>query len=968
MGLEYGNQFVAMVPLEEDEDFQYLVHYGTPRHSGRYPWGSGENPYQRSKDFKSHYDSLRKKGWTDKQIAESMSTKDNPMSINQLRARVSVAGASVRKADVEHAMKLKEKGYSTSAIARNMGVNESTVRQYLNPEIQRRKDLSMSTYNLLADQVKQYKYVDVGSGEEARIGVSKTKMKYALEMLKISGYRVQEVYVDQPGSKGKKKTKHVVLVKEDTPTSEIYENLGKIAIPNKGVYSEDEGDTFSKVEVPVSVDPKRIYINYTKMGKNGLEGGVEKDGVIELRPGVDDISLGRASYAQVRIRVGEDKYMKGMAVYSDKIPEGYDIVYNTNKTVDKANKVFKDMNLDPKTGEIDRANPFGATIRMDDESNEPDLIRCQRHYTDSRGRRQQSALNIVNEEGNWEEWGRTLSAQMLSKQRPALAKQQLKIAYDRKLEEFNEIMKLTNPTIQRQLLEDFADGCDSSAVHLKAAAIPGSASHVILPILSLRENEVFAPGYEDGTRLALIRYPHGGIFEIADVTVNNRNREGQKVIGNDAPDAIGIHPKVAAKLSGADFDGDTVTVIPNDNGAIISSPALKGLKDYEPKILYAKGPDDIKTGKPKHGEDPSLYDGFDTQRQMGSISNLITDMTIQKAPVDEICRAVRHSMTVIDAEKHNLDWKRSYDENRIRELKERYQGVGKNGMLKGASTLISKAKKEIQIDEVKEGRWDVDPVTGKGHRQFYDPVTGERLYSETGRTYTKWRKDKDGNWVNKGEEKYKSGIPSMLMYKDAHELSTGTVIEEVYADHANRLKSLANRARLESMKLSDITYNKEAAQVFKPEVDSLRGKLRAAEANRPLERRAHALAASLFKEKLADDPRLEYDGDRKRKEQSRLLVYSRKVVGSHRERIVFSDAEWKAIQSGAVTPSFLKNLIKECDKDALKQRAMPREWKGLSPSKLSRARQMLDNGASAIEVAQALGVSKSTLYDALKDS
>ena len=24
----------------------YLVHYGTPRHSGRYPWGSGKEPYQ----------------------------------------------------------------------------------------------------------------------------------------------------------------------------------------------------------------------------------------------------------------------------------------------------------------------------------------------------------------------------------------------------------------------------------------------------------------------------------------------------------------------------------------------------------------------------------------------------------------------------------------------------------------------------------------------------------------------------------------------------------------------------------------------------------------------------------------------------------------------------------------------------------------------------------------------------------
>ena len=35
--------------VEEMKDI--LMHYGTPRHSGRYPWGSGENPYQRNGDF-----------------------------------------------------------------------------------------------------------------------------------------------------------------------------------------------------------------------------------------------------------------------------------------------------------------------------------------------------------------------------------------------------------------------------------------------------------------------------------------------------------------------------------------------------------------------------------------------------------------------------------------------------------------------------------------------------------------------------------------------------------------------------------------------------------------------------------------------------------------------------------------------------------------------------------------------------
>lgn len=42
-------------------DDEYLLHYGTPRHSGRYPWGSGDSPYQRSGDFLSRVDELKKR-------------------------------------------------------------------------------------------------------------------------------------------------------------------------------------------------------------------------------------------------------------------------------------------------------------------------------------------------------------------------------------------------------------------------------------------------------------------------------------------------------------------------------------------------------------------------------------------------------------------------------------------------------------------------------------------------------------------------------------------------------------------------------------------------------------------------------------------------------------------------------------------------------------------------------------------
>ena len=48
--------------LNEIEDV--LMHYGMPRRSGRYPWGSGENPYQHSGDFLSRVYELRKQNFT----------------------------------------------------------------------------------------------------------------------------------------------------------------------------------------------------------------------------------------------------------------------------------------------------------------------------------------------------------------------------------------------------------------------------------------------------------------------------------------------------------------------------------------------------------------------------------------------------------------------------------------------------------------------------------------------------------------------------------------------------------------------------------------------------------------------------------------------------------------------------------------------------------------------------------------
>ena len=97
-----------------------------------------------------------------------------------------------------------------------------------------------------------------------------------------------------------------------------------------------------------------------------------------------------------------------------------------------------------------------------------------------------------------------------------------------------------------------------------------------------------------------------------------------------------------------------------------------------------------------------------TQNEMGKISNLITDMTLRGATEDELAAAVRHSMVVIDAEKHHLDYKQSELDNDIKTLRRTYQ----DGPQGGASTLISRAKSPLSVDK-RRGSPIIDPETGE---------------------------------------------------------------------------------------------------------------------------------------------------------------------------------------------------------------------------------------------------------------
>lgn len=944
-----------------ETDKEVLEHYGMPRRSGRYPWGSGDEPYQHSRDFVSRVEEMRKSGFTytdpktgKKYTGDNAIAKSLGYSSTDFRTVYAIAKDARRTDDVATAKRLKGKeGMNVSEIGRKMGINESSVRSLLNSDRESRMKQARDTADFLKERVDSSRHgmIDVGNGVEKELRISKEKLDQALFMLQAEGhYEVYSGRFDQVTNKGQMTTQKV-LCKPGTEHKDIYQ-LDKIDTV-KDYISRDDGKTFEKkFHYPESMDSKRLKIRYAE------DGGVERDGLVQLRPGVPDLSLGESRYSQVRIMVDNKKYIKGMAVYGDPkdFPPGVDVIFNTNKHKDKSKlEVLKDIKSDPD-------NPFGSLIKDADQGG-------QYWYTDKSGKKKLGLINKRSDEGDWTEWKDALPSQFLSKQTKSMAEKQLGIAKANKEEEFAEIMALTNPTIKKYYLNKFAQSCDSAAVHMKAAALPGQKYHVILPMTTMSDREVYAPNYADGTKLALIRYPHGGTFEIPIVTVNNKNREGIKMIGKTSVDAIGINSKVAERLSGADFDGDTVMCIPTGNGKVkvANKPPLKELEDFDNKLEYGtvmKIGSDKKEHYYRNGNEVQIMKKTDTE--MGRISNLITDMTLLGADDHEIARAVKHSMVVIDAEKHKLDYKASEKDNNISALMKKYQGKARGG----ASTIVSRGSGEKDVVK----RQGTPKINQKG-KDWYDPSRPEGALI--------YRKADDADYivtkVNKrtGETTEVVKTRTQKSTKMAETDDAMTLVSErkhpmelVYAEYANSMKAMGNKARTEMVNTGKIAYNRDAKRKYENEVESLTEKLRKAELNTVRERTANRMAAATVaaKKKAAEDAGEKLKSKDIKKAGQVALTKYREEVGSiaRKERnIIINDKEWEAIQSGAISETTLKRILNNCDPDSLRQRAMPKESKTLTTAKVNRIKAMSASYTIA-QIADKLGISTSTVSKYLK--
>lgn len=769
---------------------EFIMHDGVAhdenppgRGSGRYAFGSGNRPHQHDWDIYSRIEKLRaaNPNASDTELAYLMgiykTDKDGNYILDEngnkqgnstkFRAIKQIA-ANNKKLDQFEELAYYDnqinpntgKHYTDTQIAEKMGLpSESSVRSMRNTMMNGKTNKTNEVADILRKEAEEKGYLDVGSDVALYLGTASGSLNTALEMLKEEGYEVKTISIKQISNPQQNTNIRVLCPPGSENDNPIWKHPQDIKmITTLGDHDNDISDALTNRGLG---DPPRVKLNRIDI-RYDEDGGTERDGLIQIRAVRDengnlvaaspDLSLGNARYGQIRIAVEGDRYIKGMAVYDENLPEGTDILVNSNKSreggVDKALKKLQTN----KDGTL-ATNIFGSTVVqtiMRDKDGNPIL--------DKNGKQIPSAINFVGTndadmhvEGRWGKWSKNLSAQFLSKQSLALVKAQLKQQSDIMESQLKDINSLNNPTVKRNMLIDFADQADAAAVDMKAAPIPGQKTRVLIPVPSLKDNECYAPGLPNGTTVALVRFPHAGRWEIPILQVNNNNKEAKSILG-DSGDAIAINHHNHGVLSGADSDGDTVVVIPmtrkNSSGEfekivdIRNMPPLNGylvnqdgskttikLSDFDPTGAYSTSNPRFSSMKDKDGNPTYAY--FKNTRakgkEMGKTTNLIMDMQLKGcSDPNELARVDMYSMVVIDAQKHKLNYKQAYKDFGIEELKQKYQ-MKPSGRAGGAATLLTRAASPATI-----------PLRGMWRDTDIDPNTGEKIYREP--THTTERK------------------------------------------------------------------------------------------------------------------------------------------------------------------------------------------------------------------------------------
>ena len=990
--------------LDDGNDIRHIgtdyEHPGAYTHtgSGRYHHGEGENPHQHDYDPEYEFAQMKHRGASEEEILKAMG-----LSTTEYRKLVKELKSKDMTARHEDVVKLSEMGLGATAIAKELSkrygyeISEGTIRGDLKriaagekvrvTKLEATKKILIDTLNEHTEDGKPYTFVDVGEGSEKYINVSQVLKDGAVSAIARENTDVFEhvIQVAQVNNSQQKTTVKFLVKVNDPSLTEgksetevkkaaaayLHQHYDEMAPITSSVIGAAEGvpSSVRKVEYPVSISHERVMIGYSDDPVNG-DDNLAKDGTMIIRPSAKDLTMtdcdtqtGVTHYAQVRIAVDDSHYCKGMAMYGreDQFPPGVDVIFYTNKTSnkswDKVLKEFKKTKDENGNIVVDKDNPFGADLKATG----------QRYYYDENGEKKMSAVNVLREEGDWNEYRKSLSAQFLSKQNLAFARNQLNTSIDNAKTQFDEIAAVKNAQVRNKLLEDFAESCDAKAIDLSAAATTGQLTQVLLPCPSLKSTtynddgsikeygHVYAPNYPDGHKLAIIRYPHANICEIPVLIVNNSNPEGKTQIGRGL-DAIGLPKSALDQLSGADTDGDTGTCIDVtkleelglhvdttkyfDELIGFDSKAAAPMTDVTVLNKNWNARSDGTSGKTMSKRDRGL--------QMGRITNCISNM--QKATGvtrDEMVRAMKYSMIVIDAYKHNLDWKGAEQEYGIKEIYDKYSSGDKK-----AIWTVSKASTQggLETQDFKYESYTKADGTEGQKKVYINTETGEKYWSYTGREYEKLKEDPTtGKKTGTGEmvkatQKSTGMEDAWRRGEDATALVSAynTPMEQEYAKYSNAMHDIANQARKMMVNNTEtVVATAEVKAQYVNEVASLKAKLEVAQQNAPKERLAQMYAQAALKSWKANNPEDAKDSDMLKKKRTYFQNQARARTGANGSgtRVKISAKEYEAINAGAVPKNTVTDVLKRCDKNTLNKQAVPHDESAVSDFAIAMVKQ-----------------------------
>lgn len=73
-----------------------------------------------------------------------------------------------------------------------------------------------------------------------------------------------------------------------------------------------------------------------------------------------------------------------------------------------------------------------------------------------------------------------------------------------------------------------------------------------------------------------------------------------------------------------------------------------------------------------HVSDALVLDSENREQELANITSLLVEMIMKSAGPFDMARVVRHSMVILDAEKHKLNYSLSFVDNGIEELIKKY--------------------------------------------------------------------------------------------------------------------------------------------------------------------------------------------------------------------------------------------------------------------------------------------------------